>query len=216
VEITFGRFDSVARRRASPAGGLDPSVPAALVLVTAGWLAGRAGVSPIEEDVFRQLNRDAGVAERPIWAAMQFGNGLMSVVAPVALRLAGASWSEATRVGVAAFGGWHLAKAVKLVVDRPRPATILDGVRLRDGDPDGRGFVSGHATVAAAVAVAAGPLVGRAGRRALLGLAAAVGVARVHVGAHLPLDVVGAVSLGVLWGSACAPRPRSTGAEATA
>jgi undecaprenyl-diphosphatase len=205
VEKRFGRFDSVART----SGGSRTLVPAALALVTAGWLAGRAGVSPVEEDVFRRLNRDAGVAERPIWTAMQFGNGLMSVVAPAGLRLAGASWPEATRVGVAAFGGWHLAKAVKLVVDRPRPAVILDGVRLRDGDPDGRGFVSGHATVAAAVAVAAGPLVGRAGRRALLALAVTVGVARIHVGAHLPLDVVGAISLGVLWGTVCAPLPRA-------
>ena len=39
-------------------------------------------------------------------------------------------------------------------------------------------------------------------RAASVGLAATVAFARVHVGAHLPLDVVGGAALGVLLGSA--------------
>jgi undecaprenyl-diphosphatase len=179
-------------------------VMAASVLGTSALLARAQRVGPVEQRVFRAINRDAGPAERPIWLLMQFGNGLTAGVAPLVLRLAGRSWGEAARVSLAAGGGWNLAKLVKSGVARGRPAVLLEGVALRDGDPGGRGFVSGHATVAMSVALAAAPMVSGGARAALVTAAVGVGLARVHVGAHLPLDVVGALALATLWGTACA------------
>jgi undecaprenyl-diphosphatase len=135
---------------------------------------------------------------------MQMGNGLAALVAPALLRLRGHTWCDALRVGIAAGGGWQLAKAVKRLVPRERPTRVLTDVVLRDGDPDGRGFVSGHATVAMALAVSVGPLVDARTRTVLLGAATTAGLARVHVGAHLPLDVVGGLALGMWWAAAVA------------
>jgi membrane-associated phospholipid phosphatase len=50
------------------------------------------------------------------------------------------------------------------------------------------------------VLTVAWPWLGRRGRIAGVLLAAAVCLARVHVAAHLPLDVVGGVGLGLLVG----------------
>ena len=168
-------------------------------------LARNRRVSVSERRTFRALNQSIGAAERPAWAVMQFGNGLMAGVAPIALRAAGRSWPDSTRAGVAAAGGWQLAKGVKLLVARPRPNDLLADVVLRDGNPTGRGFVSGHSAVAMAVAVAAAPLLEGWQRPVAMGTALAVGLARVHVGAHLPLDVVGGLALGAVCGSVCAP-----------
>jgi len=78
-------------------------------------------------------------------------------------------------------------------VERPRP----DDVHLRD-HADGFGFPSGHTAVACAIAAAVAPHLPRRWRWAPYALAAMVGWARLHVGVHYPLDVVG----GALWGLA--------------
>jgi undecaprenyl-diphosphatase len=159
-----------------------------------------------EEQLFRRMNAGIGAAERPVWLVMQAGNGLAAIVAPAALRLQGHSWRESLRVGLAAGGAWHLAKGVKALVRRGRPSALMDDVVLRDGNPDGYGFVSGHAAVAMSVAVATAPLVSDRARVALFATALAVAYARVHVGAHLPLDVAGSLALAAVWGSLVAPR----------
>ena len=66
-----------------------------------------------------------------------------------------------------------------------------------------------------ALAVAAWPYLGRQGRIAVVALAGIVGVLRVYVGAHLPLDIVGGVGLGVACGGVArlllgAPRAHAT------
>jgi len=86
---------------------------------------------------------------------------------------------------------------VKRIVGRGRPATLLTDLRVRGRGPSGGGFPSGHAAVATALAASAFARSRPAARLSLTGLAAIVGVARVYVGAHLPLDVLGGAALGV-------------------
>jgi undecaprenyl-diphosphatase len=62
------------------------------------------------------------------------------------------------------------------------------------------GFVSGHTTVAFAVATALLPVLPLRGRVIAYALATVVGIARIVYGEHFPLDVVGGAALGIMCG----------------
>jgi glycosyltransferase 2 family protein len=101
-------------------------------------------------------------------------------------------------VDLVAAGGaaWLLARLVKQLVERGRPPGLLGAVHVRGPAASGLGYVSGHAAVAVALATVASPYLGRRARRVAWALAALVCLARLYVGAHLPLDVVGGAALG--------------------
>jgi len=109
-------------------------------------------------------------------------------------------WRLAAGALLAGLGVYVLAKVVKGIVPRVRPDGLLDDVVIRGAAAHGRGFISGHAAVVVALVVVAWPYLGPRGRIACAALAVAVCFARVHVGAHLPLDVVGGAGLGLAVG----------------
>ena len=102
---------------------------------------------------------------------------------------------------------WAGCKGIKRWVGRGRPADHLDHVRRRGAAAAGLGFPSGHAAVAATLATLLAPEVARPLRYAMAATAATAAVARVYVGAHLPLDSVGGAAIGVAAGTAFGGRP---------
>ena len=180
---------------------------AAVVAVSASVAAG-GHVSRLEADVFRLFNDLPAALSPPLQVVMQAGAlGAVGVVGALGLiagrrRLA----RDAALSGTAA---WIAVKVVKALVGRGRPGGVLGAVMLRGVPAGGLGFPSGHAAVAAALATAAGPYLSRRARRLTWAGVALVSVARLNVGAHLPLDVLGGVGLGwavgaavhLLWGA---------------
>lgn len=160
----------------------------------------RGGVTAIESDVFYAINGLPDFLFWPIWTVMQLGNILVvPVVAAVMLMLRRVRL--AVDVAVAGSAAWLLATVIKSIVARGRPGEILSDVILRSAPSSGHGYVSGHAAVAAAMAAVITPYVSRRWKIALWSLAVLVGLARVYVGAHLPLDVVGGAVMGWAIGS---------------
>ncbi len=62
------------------------------------------------------------------------------------------------------------------------------------------GYVSGHSAIVFALSTVTRPYLPRGWRALPLVLASAVGLSRLYVGAHMPLDVIGGAGLGVLCG----------------
>ncbi len=167
-----------------------------LVLVLAALPVDAARVAPAEVAVFRLLNAYGVLPFAVVWAVMQLGNVLVvpaSALVAAALR----RWRLAAGLLVAGTGAYVLAKVVKGLVPRGRPDDLLSDVVIRGAEAHGRGFVSGHAAVVVALLLVAWPALSRRGRLLCSVAAAAVCLSRVHVGAHLPLDVVGGAGLGL-------------------
>lgn len=152
-----------------------------------------------EVALFRRINGWPETAAVLWWPIMQLGSlgGAMILAAAVAV-----VWKRRTGWLLAAATGsaWLVTQALKLAAGRSRPADLGIETLIRGAQPTGEGFPSGHAAVAFAAAIV---LVGElAGRRRLVPIVVAtfVAVARIYVGAHFPLDIVGGAATGVVVG----------------
>jgi membrane-associated phospholipid phosphatase len=155
-----------------------------------------------EQRAFRLVNGLPDALFPPAWTVMQLG-ALGAAPATAGAALLARNRPLAGRLATGGTVAWALAKVVKHVVRRGRPTVLLGSVRCRGQEASGLGYLSGHAAVATALAAAASPHLGARGRRAALALASLVGLSRIYVGAHLPLDVAGGAALGLLVDGAC-------------
>lgn len=183
---------------------------ALVVAIVCGIIASSGTVAGWEADLFHAINDLPDWLYRPMWVFQLAGLLLVPVgVAVVA----------------AAFRKWRLVAAlivfvplklfvekviVKQLVERERPGTTICGApdafdptcgNFRGDVPlEGLSFVSGHAIIAWGVATILWPVL--PGRWKLVPLAVAVlnAIARVYLGAHNPLDVIGGGAIGVAIG----------------
>jgi len=173
-----------------------------VVLVVCGLIARSGDVGAAERRVFHWINDLPEFLYRPMWVFQQAGNLILAflVVLIVAIVL------RSRRLAIAAFGlvalKLLLERVVKQVVERQRPGTSIGDVVLRGSNVSvhGLSFVSGHAVLGAAVATVLTPYLPRWWRLLPWAFVVLNGVARIYVGAHNPIDVIGGVGLGMFIG----------------
>jgi glycosyltransferase 2 family protein len=156
----------------------------------------RDRVGPREVTAFRTVNELPDPWYRPLWVVMQAG-ALGAAPAAAAVARASGRRDLSGRLLLGGGSAWFLAKGVKHFVQRPRPLVLLPQTHCRGPEASGLGYVSGHAAVVAALSSAALPVLHGPARTLVLVLGPVVGLARLYVGAHLPLDVVGGAALGL-------------------
>ena len=171
---------------------------AVLALASAGAVDGAVG--RLETNVFRLVDDLPHLIRGPLFVVMQAGS-LSAVPVVVAFALIGRRIALARDLAVAGTAAWVLAKVVKGLVERSRPAGLLPDVDLHLPEPDGRGFPSGHVSVAAALTAVAWPYLTPRWRRIACAVVVGVAVARIYAGLHLPGDVVGGAALGLAVGA---------------
>jgi membrane-associated phospholipid phosphatase len=172
----------------------------AVVLVLCALPVHADRVGALEADAFRLVNDLPSLPFPVVWVPMQLGNFLVVPAAALAA-LALRRWRLAAGLALAGAGVYVLAKVVKRFVERGRPRGLLADTVVRGAEPHGLGFVSGHIAVVTALALVAWPWLPRWGRWAAGAAVAAVFLARMYVGAHLPLDMVGGAALGLAVGA---------------
>jgi undecaprenyl-diphosphatase len=186
----------------APIGGLaHPSgyaVGAAVGLVLSYLVARQDPVPNWELNLTEWINEVPEVFATVLYPVMQLGTLFGPVLVAVAIVVLRRDWLLGGATVVAGLIAWFAAKGVKRMVERDRPLGYLPEIIVREGDGSGLGYVSGHSAVAASAAVMAMAALPARWRPPLAVGAVLVGLARIVHGVHLPADLVGGWSLGVL------------------
>jgi len=161
------------------------------VFAVCAVIAADGRVGPIERAAFHAVNGLPEGLYRPMLLFQYLGVLAMPlVVAAGALALR--RWRLATALVLVVPLKLALERLVKLLVQRERPGTTVPDAVLRGVHPAGLSFVSGHAIITFAIAGLLGLVLPRRWAVVAFVLATLNAVARVYLGAHNPLDVVGA------------------------
>lgn len=171
------------------------------IAAACAWAASPGTVEGLERRVFAAVNGWPEELRAPLWLFQTLGVlGMPLLVAVVA----------------AVLRRWRLALALcllvplkflverdllKELVQRERPGTTIPGAVLRDVPSAGLSFPSGHAVVAFGIVVLLAPYLRRRGLLLVIALAVLNSVARVYLGGHAPLDVVGGAAAGAALGA---------------
>jgi membrane-associated phospholipid phosphatase len=199
--VSSGRATSVVaayRRR----GDATTLLIATALVALCSWAVASGDVGRVEGAVFDWVNQWPGWLEEPLWLVQLLGVlGMPLLVAIPALALR----------------RWRLVLALVLLVplkllvhgelvqglvQRERPGSTIGGAVLRDVPSAGVAYPSGHAVVTAGIVVLLAPYVRRRWLAVLVALALLSSVARVFLGAHAPLDVLGGAAVGAAIGAA--------------
>jgi glycosyltransferase 2 family protein len=195
---------TLARGLIAGAGLLIVAFAGLSAIVAAG------GVPAWENGVVETATHTPAAIGSPSRAVMELGTRTALPGIALAIYLLTSRWQPAVAIIAAGVAASLLTGITKELVGRERPTDVV----VRD-TADGFGFPSGHTVIAFAVAAVVTPHVAsRWGWRVAvvpLGVAATVGFARLYVGVHYPIDVVGGAlgGMGVGWAIAAIPIFRS-------
>lgn len=145
--------------------------------------------SPVRTALARALTR---AGDGTTWTVV--GLACLATMAPRGVHLG-------LRIGAATGIATLLSQTLKRSLTRARPDVSIAGFEALAGNPDRFSFPSGHTAAAFGVAVAFAGEPGGLGPLALL-LAVGIGLSRVYLGAHYPLDVAAGGVLGLFAGVA--------------
>jgi membrane-associated phospholipid phosphatase len=128
-----------------------------------------------------------------------FGSAWILVIITFAL-LANGKVSIVKRVLASGISAYIFAIVAKEIITRPRPSELITVIQ-RELFVTGYGFPSGHTALATALAVTLGVYMPKKLRIMVPIWIGLVGLSRIYLGVHAPLDIIGGFCIGLV--SAC-------------
>jgi undecaprenyl-diphosphatase len=190
--------------RGWPLGALVGGTAAA---VLAGAVAASGEVPGWEQAIFHAINDLPDALRGPLWL-FQLAGVLLVPLAVAAVAAAMRRYRLAASLVVLIPLKLVVERLIiKQVVERQRPGTSICHLEeacghFRDVPLSGLSFVSGHAIITWSVATLLWPYLSGWWRWVPVAVAVLNAVARIYLGAHNPLDLVGGAGIGVALGAA--------------
>jgi membrane-associated phospholipid phosphatase len=166
------------------------------VFTVCAVVAADGRVGPVERATFQAVNGLPEWLYRPMVLFQYLGVLAMPLVV-AAGALAFRRWRLAAALVLVVPLKLALERVIKLLVQRERPGTTVPDAVLRGVHSAGLSFVSGHAIITFAIAGLLALVLPRRWGIVAFVLASLNAVARVYLGAHNPLDVVGGAAVGL-------------------
>jgi glycosyltransferase 2 family protein len=146
---------------------------------------------------FRYINDLPDFLFPVIWPFMQYG---VFITIPVVATIA--AYTKRFRLALmlllGGIGIYYLARYVKILAPRGRPDALLPHIHAREKfAPGSSGFTSGHTAVASTIATLAHYYLSKRWQIISITTLGIVMFGRIYIGGHMPLDVLGGVTLGV-------------------
>jgi len=170
------------------------------VFLLCAAVASSGTVGSAERAVFRAINGLPEWLYQPMNAVQYLGTLVVGPILAVAALLF-RKWRLAAAAACATGLKLLSERGVKQMVQRQRPGTSGPDAILRGNvPPHGLSFVSGHMILTGSLATLVTPYLPGKWKLVPWIPVAAVGIARIYLGAHNPLDVVGGLGVGLLIG----------------
>ncbi len=168
-----------------------------ILFVLTALIAHKHTFGGVELSIFRHIN-DWPDTLRPFFLAVTVAPeslwiGAGTVIILFVLKMYRAVWQLAAAI----FCGYALALIGKHFIGRPRPTGFLGDAHIRVAET-GMGFPSGHTMIVTIIVLTLWPYLPKGWRWLTLVFIPLMGLSRIYLGVHAPLDIVGGFALGAM------------------
>ena len=160
-------------------------------------IAARGYMGSPERGVFETVYNLPHLPPFIVLAITQLGSAWF-LLALIIIFLVNKSRALAARLAIVGFVTYIMVELSKTLVGRPRPEFLVSDIDPREHFVTGLGFPSGHTALITVIGLMLFPYIPKRWRLLVPGVILLVGLSRIYLGVHAPLDVVGGFAVGVI------------------